>query len=88
MRLLWHRLDTRKGVAQKMAHVQFCAKKYAFTDDTVKVLIRQEVDKCLAESQANKGEGNTVDPENILQKHPGPLWKMLSKGRTREGHVI
>jgi len=47
---------TRKGVAQKMAHVQFCAKKYAFTDDTVKVLIRQEVDSVLPKARRIKGK--------------------------------
>jgi hypothetical protein len=71
---------TRKGVAQKMAHIQSCAKKYAFTDDTVNVLIRQEVDKCLAKSQATKGEGNAVDPENILPEAPRTFMEDLVKG--------
>jgi hypothetical protein len=59
---------TRKGVAQKMVHVQSCAKKNAFTDDTVKILIRQEVDKALIESQTAKAN----DPENVLPLPEAP----------------
>jgi hypothetical protein len=59
---------TRKGVAQKMIHVQSCAKKNALTDDTVKILIRQEVDKALTESRAAKAN----DPENVLTLPEAP----------------
>jgi hypothetical protein len=59
---------TRKGVAQKMVHVQSCAKKNAFTDDTVKILIRQEVDKALIESQTAKAN----DPEKVLPLPEAP----------------
>lgn len=62
------RWTTRKGVAQKMAHIQSCAKKNALTDATIKILIRQEVDKVLAENPINtaKGKGKAVNPEDIL----------------------
>lgn len=61
---------TRKGVAQKMVHVQSCARRNAFTDDTVKILIRQEVDKALAESQVAKMKDKALDPENVLPEAP------------------
>ena len=58
----------RKGVAQKMAHVQSCAKKFAFTDETVKILMRKEIDRTLAENPGTKakGKGKAIDPENLL----------------------
>lgn len=63
---------TRKGVAQKMVHVQSCAKKNAFTDETVKILIRQEVDKATAESQVAdaKGKSKAINPENLHTRAP------------------
>jgi hypothetical protein len=63
---------TRKGVAQKMVHVQSCAKKNAFTDDTVKILIRQEIDKAAAESQVTdaKGKNKAINPENLHAQAP------------------
>jgi hypothetical protein len=55
-----------------MVHIQSCAKKNAFTDDTVKILIRREVDKITTESQAvnAKGKGKASDPENLLPEAP------------------
>jgi hypothetical protein len=73
---------TRKGVAQKMVHVQSCAKKNAFTDATVKILIRREVDKALAENQAakTKGKGKAVDLENLLPEIPKTFMDDIVQG--------
>ncbi|KZP02849.1 hypothetical protein FIBSPDRAFT_941811 [Athelia psychrophila] len=73
------RWTTRKGVAQKMTHIQSCAKKNALTDDTVKTLIRKDVDKVIAETPtvpnpAKKGKGKGVEdaapsaPKTILEE--------------------
>lgn len=66
------RWTIRKGVAQKMAHIQSCAKKNALTDITVKIIIRQEVDKALAEKPTSgaKGKGKAVDLESMLPGTP------------------
>jgi hypothetical protein len=73
---------TRKGVTQKMVHIQSCAKKNAFTDDTVKILVRREVDKALAENQTAKakGKGKAIDPENLLPEVPRTYMEDVVQG--------
>jgi len=38
------RWTARKTAHQKMIHIQACAKKHSFTDETVRILIRKEID--------------------------------------------
>ena len=52
---------TRKGVAQKMFHILSCAKKHALKDNTIKILIRREVENAMAATKW-KGKAKAVDP--------------------------
>lgn len=56
-----------------MLHVQTCAKKKAFTDQTIKILIRQEIDKVPDENPRSKGKGKAPEPENVLSEAPRTL---------------
>ncbi|KAL0949398.1 hypothetical protein HGRIS_009460 [Hohenbuehelia grisea] len=56
----------RKSAAQKASHVQSCAKKRGFSEDTVCVLIERELAKAAAEetepaAPKNKGKGKAVE---------------------------
>ena len=46
------RWTARKTAHQKMIHIQTCAKKHAFTDETVRILIRKEIDNVTAHNKA------------------------------------
>ncbi|KAH9947241.1 hypothetical protein B0H21DRAFT_822003 [Amylocystis lapponica] len=55
---------TRKSVVEKMKHIQTCAKKHSLTDDTVRILIRQELKNSPPVSQGKgKGKPLALEPE-------------------------
>jgi hypothetical protein len=49
----------RKTAAQKMLHIQSCAKKNFFTDETIRVLIRKQIDVAMTQV---KGKGKAPAP--------------------------
>ncbi|KAG5648934.1 hypothetical protein DXG03_000283 [Asterophora parasitica] len=57
----------RKTVAQKMLHVQACAKKKYLDDATVRILIRKEIDSAMAIAapMKSKGEGKGKADEAV-----------------------
>lgn len=58
----------RKSVAQKMVHIQSCAKKNGLTDDTVRIAIRKAVDKAPVINSKGKGKAKNDEPEETLAK--------------------
>lgn len=46
----------RKTVVQKMMHIQSCAKKNSFTDETIHILLRKEIEQA-ADTPETKGKG-------------------------------
>lgn len=64
------RWTARKSAAQKMLHIQSCAKKRVFTDETVRVLIRREIDNALVEDVAMKGKGEGKGKTASLGSEP------------------
>ena len=56
---------TRKTAAQKIKHVQSCAKKLSFTNATIRLLIRKEIDSVVAVADNvsdKKGKGKVSVP--------------------------
>lgn len=62
------RWTARKTAAQKMMHVQSCAKKNALTDETVRVLIRKEIDNAAPEDVGTKGKGKAKISPGLLSE--------------------
>lgn len=58
------RWTTRKATTPKMLHIQTCAKKKGWTDDTVRVLIRRELDK---------GKNSDAQPQAVMRKSTLPV---------------
>jgi hypothetical protein len=62
----------RKSAVEKMKHVKSCAKKNSLADETVRVLIRQEIDKAPVNAK-EKGKGKLVhleppkEPNTVLE---------------------
>jgi len=44
---------SRKTVVQKMLHVQICAQRKTLTDETVRILLRQEIEKTASDPAVN-----------------------------------
>jgi hypothetical protein len=64
------RWTSRKSVSQKMVHVQSCARKNSLTDETVRILIRKELDIVPAHNLKAKGKEKVqATPE---PSEPGP----------------
>ncbi|KAG6833897.1 hypothetical protein H0H87_007908 [Tephrocybe sp. NHM501043] len=63
------RWTARKTAAQKMLHIQSCARKTHLTAETVQVLLRKEIDSYKADTLPHKGKGNEVapDPQTFLE---------------------
>ncbi|KAK0498611.1 hypothetical protein EDD18DRAFT_94747 [Armillaria luteobubalina] len=57
---------TRKTAAQKMKHVQSCAKKNNFTDSAVRVRIRQALESVDPEDVALKGKGTAKGQDSSV----------------------
>ena len=56
---------TRKTPAQKIKHIQSCAKKLSFTDETICLLIRREIDGAVGDADKvsdKKGKGKASAP--------------------------
>ncbi|KAJ7590822.1 hypothetical protein C8J56DRAFT_543922 [Mycena floridula] len=53
---------TRKGASQKRAHIKSCSKKRAFSNDTLRLLIRREIDAAPVLT-LDKGKGKLKAPE-------------------------
>lgn len=79
---------SRKTVAQKMKHIQTCAKKNKFTDETITILIRQELAQSSSASTRAKGKASATEPESRTmlegaiqdgdgKKRPGPRPKVV-----------
>ncbi|KAJ6598915.1 hypothetical protein DFH09DRAFT_18576 [Mycena vulgaris] len=51
----------RKSGAQKLVHIRSCAKKNGFTDDTVRILIRKEVDNAANDAGPSKRKGKALE---------------------------
>lgn len=85
------RWTIRKGVTPKMVHLQSCAKKNGLTDDTVKVLIRQEVQRSIAEDPtsnikpAGKGKGKADELENSVLEAPKTYLEVIQAETKRKG---
>jgi hypothetical protein len=64
---------TRKTAAQKIKHVQSCAKKHSFNDETICFLIRKETE-CLIEdvgkrtNKKGKGKASTLPEQSTIPK--------------------
>ncbi|KAG6830843.1 hypothetical protein H0H92_014495 [Tricholoma furcatifolium] len=59
------RWTARKSSAQKMVHIQSCAKKKSLTDETVRVLLRKEIDAYESSAECKgKGKENATGPSN------------------------
>ncbi|KAF7790858.1 hypothetical protein EIP86_001816 [Pleurotus ostreatoroseus] len=54
---------TRKTAAQKMKHIETCTRKAGLTDETVEVLLKQELAKAPVEPAKAKGKGKATEPE-------------------------
>ncbi|KAH9943382.1 uncharacterized protein BXZ73DRAFT_74348 [Epithele typhae] len=52
----------RKSVAQKMKHIQTCAKKHGLTDDTVRTLLRKEVSSHPPATVASSSKRTSREP--------------------------
>ncbi|KAG6854859.1 hypothetical protein C0991_012049 [Blastosporella zonata] len=57
------RWTSRKTAAQKMLHVQSCAKKKHLTDETVRILLRKEIDSHALDTSPDKGKGKAKATE-------------------------
>ena len=60
----------RKSTAQKMLHIQSCSRKKALSDETVQVLILQEIENALPVDNATKRKGKgkeTGEPKTFLE---------------------
>ncbi|KAK0453451.1 hypothetical protein EV421DRAFT_2014798, partial [Armillaria borealis] len=57
---------TRKTAAQKMKHVQSCAKKNHFTDSAVRARIRQALENVNPDDVAPKGKGKTKGQDSSV----------------------
>ncbi|KAG6911228.1 hypothetical protein DXG01_003095 [Tephrocybe rancida] len=65
------RWTARKTASQKMLHIQACAKRKALTDETIRVLLRKEIDSYVEDAAPRKGKGKekaTIEPETFLEK--------------------
>ncbi|RDB22532.1 hypothetical protein Hypma_010039 [Hypsizygus marmoreus] len=54
------RWTARKTAPQKMMHVQSCAKKNSFNDETIRILIRKELDNTTVTSTNGKGKAKAT----------------------------
>ncbi|KAI0335528.1 hypothetical protein GY45DRAFT_1350736 [Cubamyces sp. BRFM 1775] len=90
---------TRKTVLQKMKHIQTCSKKNGLTDDTVRTLLRNEIDKLPPVASSSKSATPAPPPsapetllEDILKdagkkkpgRRPQVLQTVKSVTETRE----
>ncbi|KAJ7094627.1 hypothetical protein B0H15DRAFT_830270 [Mycena belliarum] len=62
----------RKSAAQKLVHIRTCAKKNGLTDETVRILIRKEVDAAPIDAGPSKRKGKApmdepVTPATLLE---------------------
>ncbi|KAG6906996.1 hypothetical protein DXG01_011013 [Tephrocybe rancida] len=69
------RWTVQKTVSQKMIHIQSCAMKKALSDETIRVLLRKEIDSCVEDAAPHKGKGKgqklrrtTTGPETFVQR--------------------
>ncbi|KAG5716685.1 hypothetical protein E4T56_gene16238 [Termitomyces sp. T112] len=64
------RWTARKTATQKMLHIQSCAKKKGLADETVRILLRKEIESCVAGTALDKGKGKekVVDPQTLLEE--------------------
>ncbi|KAI0352892.1 hypothetical protein OH77DRAFT_1522956 [Trametes cingulata] len=62
---------TRKSLLQKMKHIQTCAKKNALTDETVRILLRKELDNLPPIASSSKSAASEpappAAPETLLE---------------------
>ncbi|KAI0660922.1 hypothetical protein C8Q70DRAFT_932566 [Cubamyces menziesii] len=90
---------TRKTVPQKMKHIQTCSKKNGLTDDTVRVLLRKEIDNLPPVASSSKSAATAPQPsapetllEDVLKdagkkkpgRRPQVLQTVKSISETRE----
>ncbi|KAI0650677.1 hypothetical protein C8Q79DRAFT_1006915 [Trametes meyenii] len=65
---------TRKTVPQKMKHIQTCAKKNGLSDDTIRILLRKELDSLPPVASSSKSKSatpappSTPVPETLLEE--------------------
>ncbi|KAG6880367.1 hypothetical protein C0992_007778 [Termitomyces sp. T32_za158] len=78
---------TRKGVTQKMIHIQSCAKKKGLTDETVQVLLRKEIESYVADSASHRSKetGESVDPQTLFE---GVVAETAPKKKARRKEVL
>jgi len=69
---------TRKTAAQKIKHVQSCAKRLSFTDETIRLLIRKEINSVV-------GNADKVSDKDKLE---ASLPRARSSAKTFYEHVV
>src|ERR1700722_1546152 len=69
-----HFAFARKTVVQKMLHVQICAQRKTLTDETVRILLRQEIEKTTPDPAVN-GKVTSIALRPKLTKTPKTLFE-------------
>ncbi|OBZ76076.1 hypothetical protein A0H81_04012 [Grifola frondosa] len=62
--------DFPTRIIQKMKHIQTCAKKNSMTDDTIRILLRKDLESLPPVNPSGKGKGKEEDPavpETLLE---------------------
>lgn len=64
---------TRKAAAQKMDHILRCARKYSYDDDTIRTLVKKEIESALS---LDGVKGKKQKPSEVFSK-PSTLFENL-----------
>lgn len=64
---------TRKAAAQKMDHILRCARKYAYDDDTIRTLVKKEIESA---PSLDELKGKKHKPPEVISK-PSTLFENL-----------
>ena len=80
---------TRKSVAQKVIHIQSCAKKKGLTETTLKILLYQQLER----APNTQGKGKAKDVTNEMEPAPktyleGVLDEAATKKRKKRAAVV